>query len=314
LCLALVIACSDSSPPPSAPRVAHVLGAVLAAADQTRSPWRCAALDTPAVVDLAFATGERRWQLGAHMLRRTDADDVITIGVVADAANASARTIAALARLRAELEKSAPDVVLTLGGMGATRAELEATLGTLADRAPWPLVAVPGDLEAMPAQIGAIGALRKRGMPVIDGRLVRWIELPGATIATLPGAGARERLAASDDGCRWTADDVTRLYLELTARPGMRIVASSEAPRTAVAGEPAGELALTPPQPIEVALHGPVAPASTPATAGTRDGARVVVSPGTADAMRRLPAPHTPSAGLLVIRAGTWSWRPVVAK
>ena len=147
---------------------------------------------------------------------------------------------------------------------------------------------------------------------MFDGRLVRWIELPGATIATLPGAGARERLVAGADGCQWRAEDVASVYTALTAKPGVRVVASSEAPRTNVAGEPAGELGLVPLQPIEVALSGPVKPAPSPARSGSRDGARAALSPGTADAMRRLPDAHTPSAGLLVIRAGVWTWRPIV--
>ncbi len=311
--LAVVLAaCSDKPAPTRAPRIGNVLAAVLAAADETREPWRCAAADLPNVADLAFTTGDRKWQLGGHMLRRTDHDDAIAIGVIADAANASPRTIAALARLRVELEKASPDLVLTLGGMGSTQAELEATLGTLAERAPWPLVALPGDLEGMPAYVGAVSALRKRGEPVVDGRLVRWIELPGATVATLPGAGARERLAAADDGCQWRPEDVAKVYSDVTAKPGMRIVASAEAPRTTVGGEPAGELALVPAQPIEVALHGPVSPAPSPARTGIRDGMRAVLSPGTSDAVRRLPDPHTPSAGVLVIRSGVWSWRPVL--
>ena len=307
-----MIACGDSTPPPSAPRVGHVLAAVLAAAEDNRVPWRCAAVDTPVVADLAFTTGDRKWQLGGHMLRRTDPDDVLAIAVVADATNASPRTIAALARLRVELEKAAPDVVLTLGGMGTTQADLEATLGTLGERAPWPVVALPGDLESMTLHTAALAALRKRGVNAIDGRLVRWIELPGTTIATLPGAGARERLVAADDGCQWRAEDVAAVYSQLTAKTGTRVVASSEAPRTKLAGEPAGELGLVPPQPIEVALHGPVAPGPSPARSGSRDGARAALSPGTADAMRRLPDAHTPSAGLLIIRAGTWTWRPVI--
>ncbi|HEY5946144.1 MAG TPA: hypothetical protein VIV40_11665 [Kofleriaceae bacterium] len=291
-----------------------MLGAVLAAADQTRAPWRCAALDTPGLADLAIATGERRWQLGGHMLRRTDSDDVIAIGVVADATNASPRTVAALARLRGELEHSAPDLVLALGGMGATQADLEATLGTLGERAPWPVIALPGDLEPMPAYVAALAALRRRGVQVLDGRLVRWIELPGATIATLPGGGARERLVAADEGCQWTADNVAQLYGELTGKPGVRIVAMTEAPRTTVDGEPSGELGLVPPQPIEVALHGPVDLAPSPTSSGSRDGRQAVLSPGTADATRRLPDAHTPSAGLLVVRSGVWTWRPITVK
>jgi hypothetical protein len=309
--LAVLAACGDSPPPSSAPRVGKVLAAVLAAADTARAPWRCAALDTPTLPDTAFATGDRTWQLGGHMLRRTNGGDSVAIGVVADATNGSPRTVAALARLRAELEKAAPDVVVTLGGMGATQADLEATLGTLAEHAPWPVVALPGDLEPVSAQIAALTNLRKRGLSVLDGRLVRWVDLGTATLATLPGVGARDRLVAADDGCQWRAEDVAKLGEQLTATPGIRIVASSEAPRASVDGEAAGELGLVPAQPVEVALHAPVEPTPSPARTGSRDGARAALSPGTADAMRRLPDAHTPSAGVLVIRDGTWAWRPV---
>lgn len=310
--VAILGACGDSAPPPSAPGVGKVLAAVLAAADHERTPWRCATLDTPMVRDEQLTTGDRKWQLGGHVLRRIDGDATLAIGVVADAGGDGPRTVAALARLRAELEHSSPDLVLALGGMGETQADLEATLGTLAERAPWPVVALPGDLEPASAHAAAIATLRTRGAQVFDGRLIRWIELSGATIATIPGAGARERLLAGDEGCLWRPEDVAALYSAVTTKPGIRIVASSEAPRSRVAGEPAGELGLVPAQPIEVALHGPVTPAPSSAKSGGRDGAQVALSPGTADATRRLPDPHTPSAGILVVRAGTWTWRPLL--
>lgn len=312
LVLALVIACGDAPPPPSAPRVGTLLAALLGEADGLRSPWRCAALDTPSLSDREFTAGKARWKVSANALRRVGADDTLVIGIVADAAGAPPRTVAALARLRAALDKQGLDLVITLGGMGATQAELEATLGTLAERASWPVVALPGDLEPTTEHLRALDALRKRGAHVLDGRLVRWIELPGATIGTLPGAGASARLVAGADGCAWRAADVAAVYTVLTAKPGIRVTASSEGPRGMVAGEPAGELDLVPPQPVEVALHGPLTPAPTGVKAGGRDGARVPISPGTSDATRRLPDAHAPSAGVLVIRGGTWTWRPVV--
>ena len=306
-------ACGDSAPAPSAPRAGKVLAALLGAADGARSPWRCAATDTPALPAEELKLGQRTWQVGGHALKRVGTDDALAIGVIADAAGSGPRTIAALARLRTELEKSAPDVVLVLGGMGATQAELEATLATLGERAAWPIVALPGDLEPTGAHVAAIAALRKRNIAVLDGRLVRWIEQAGATIATVPGGGARERLVAGDDGCQWRPEDVAAVYAELTAKPGVRIVASAEGPRTMIGGEPAGELLLVPPQPIEVALHGPLSPAPSPAKTGGRDGAKIALAPGTSDATRRLPDAHAPSAGVLVVRGSTWSWRPVMA-
>lgn len=314
-----ITACGGKPAPSPAPRIANALAAALAAADVERTPWRCAALDTPAMPDLALTTGKQRWQLGGHTLRRIDGAGELTIGVIADAADATPATIAALGRLRGEFEKASVDLVISLGGMGETQKDLEATLGTLGDHAPWPVVALPGDLEPASAQVAALASLRRRGQVVLDGRLVRWIEQEGtgaaattATIATLPGAGARERLSAGVDGCLWRADDVANLYVQLTAKPGMRILATAEAPRSMVHGEPSGELALVPPQPVDIALHGPVVPDPSPAKAGGRDGAKVTLSPGTADAMRRLPDAHAPGAGLLVIRAGTWSWRPLL--
>jgi len=294
-----------ASPPPS-PRAGKVLSALLAAADAARTPWRCAAADTPPLPEETLAG----WKLSGRIASREG--DALTIGVVADAGGAAPRTIAALGRLRAQLDQAAPDLVLSLGGMGTTQAELEASLGTVADHAKWLVVALPGDLESTSAHVAAIAALRKRGANIVDGRVVRWIEQPNITIGTLPGAGAPERLVAGGDGCQWRAEDVAQLYGELTAKPGMRIAASAEAPRTTSRGEPAGELALVPPQPIEIALHGPLQPAPTPVRKGVRDAARAPISPGTADATTRLPGAHKASAGVLAIKGASWSWRPLI--
>lgn len=319
LCPALLVvgaaACgSDDSTPASAPPIGKVLAALIAAADGTTTPWRCAAMDIPGAADEELTTGERTWKLAGHALRRTRDDNEVVIGVVADAAGAAPRTMAALGRIRAALDGAKPDVVLTLGGMGATTDELKASLGTLSDRAGWPVVALPGDLEPMPAHLGAIAALRTRGDVILDGRSTRWIELGAATIGTVPGAGALERLAAAADGCAWSADDVVKVTTELSAKPGVRIIASAEAPRQITGGEAAGELGLvtTKTLPVDVALHGPLTPQPSAARSGGRDGAGVALSPGTADATSRLPRAHRPSAGVLVVRGNAWSWRPIV--
>ena len=114
-------------------------------------------------------------------------------------------------------ELARADLVLALGGMGTTQAELEATLGALADRAPFPIVALPGDLEAVGALSAAIEAMRARGQIVIDGRLIQRIELPGVTVGAIAGAGAASRLVADDDGCAHQAADVAAMFAALTA-------------------------------------------------------------------------------------------------
>ena len=303
--------CGGPSSAPVGSRVGPALVAALAAADEVREPWRCAVPDGPGLADETLTLGERRWQLGGRAMKLDGSGD-IAIGVVADAAGSAPATLAALGRLRAAFDRV--DLVLSLGGMGGTRAELEAAFAALTDRAAWPLVALPGDLEPVPAQVEAIAAARQRGAVVVDGRLVQRIELPGATIALVPGAGAASRLVAGADGCSYRAADVAAAFADLTPRAGLRILASAEAPRGIVGGEPTGELTLRvgAGQEIDIALHGATEGAATPACSGNRDGSAADLTPGSSDATPRLRDPRrTATAGILALRGNTWSWKPI---
>ncbi|MEO8703179.1 MAG: hypothetical protein ABI867_24245 [Kofleriaceae bacterium] len=310
LAVITVLACGGKpAPAPLGSRLAPALGAALRAADQARAPWRCMAADGPGAPEETLKLGARTWKLAGHTLT-LPGTGALTIGVLADAGGSAATTLAALGRLRAQLAEA--DLVISLGGMGATQAELEATLGALAETAPWPLVAIPGDLEAVPLQIKAIAALRARGRVVIDGRLLRRIDLPGVTIAIAPGANAVERLVAGPEGCGYRATEVRAALAELSERAGVRILATAEPPRITVGGEAAGMLVLTPDKPIDIVLHGPVEAASSART-GTRDGSHVALTPGTSDATTRLPGPRRPaSAGILTISGESWRWKPLV--
>lgn len=315
--VAAMAACgSASSPPPPGAQLAQALEAALEAAQARRVPWRCAAPDGPTLAEETLAAGKRSWKLGGGTMRLAGegaGQGAVAIGVVADAGGAAPRTLAALGALRKQL--AGADLVLVLGGMGASQAEIEAALGALAEGTA-PVVAVPGDLEPAGEQAAAIARLRAQGRAVIDGRLARWLELPGATIATIPGAGAAARLVAGVEGCGYRASDVTAVLEELTKREGLRILASAEAPRLEVDGEPAGELALTvgAPHAIDIALHGPTAEGVTRARAGRRDGAAAALTPGSSDATTRLPGPRrAASAGMLHLERTGWRWRPVEA-
>lgn len=308
--LCLLLACG------SAPAAEHVgtrvgpaIHAALGAFDEARAPIQC--LGSGKLVDEAFKLS-RRWKL-TGTTATADGAGPFTIGLIADAGGAAAGTLAALGRLQTQLGDA--DLIVALGGMGATQAELEATLGTLADRAKGPMIAIAGDLEPAPALTAAINQLRARGKLVFDGRLARTIELPGATIGTLPGSRSPTRLVAGPDGCGYTADTISALFAELTARPGLRILASAEAPRSTVNGEATGELAVTPGalNEIDLIVHGPVSEAPSPANSGTRDGSATALTPGTSDATTRLPDPaRKPSAGLLTIDGNSWKWKPLV--
>ncbi len=316
LALALIGCGGGSDPAPLGERVGPALTAAFAAAESVRAPWRCAAADVPMLAVETLKVGTHTWKLAGHAVT-LEGKGSVTIGVIADAGGAAPATLAALGRLRTQLATA--DLVITLGGMGGTQVELEATLGTLAERAPYPIVALAGDLESVTAQSTAIQALRARGHVVIDARHARTIELPGATIATVPGATSAARLVAGGDGCSYTAADVAAMFAVLSPQPGLRILASFEAPRTVVNGEPAGQLALTSgaAQHVDIALHGPITGAPSPARTGGRDGGGVALTPGTCDATTRLPGPrHAPSAGLLTLgvlpSGATWRWKPIV--
>jgi hypothetical protein len=278
------------------PALGKALDALLTAADRAHAPWRCSALDAPALVHQQAGT----WTLDEHTLSTTKPE--LRIAVIADAGGSAPATIAALARLRSKMDGI--DLIVTLGGMGTTQAELEATLGTLAGKEP--MVVLPGDLEDERAQQAALATLRGKGTLAIDGRQARWITGDGVTLATIPGAGAVERLVAGLEGCAWRASDVAKIYDDLAGRPGLRIALLAEAPR---AGE-TGQVALAPAGAVDAIVHG--AGAFTPARQGVRDGKKADLSPGTVDASPRLPQTRAPSAGLLVIRGGTWSWKPLL--
>ncbi len=334
LCGGLVTACGGhhrAEPPPAGARVGAAIVAAMGAADHAREPWRCARV-TGAGLSAETLQLARSWRLAGHEVAlvpspatspgagragatsaaATSSASDLTIAVIADAGGASPHTIAALSRLR---ETWGPvDLVIALGGMGTTQADLEATLGALAEHSTVPVIALPGDLEGASAQSAAIAALHARGEPIVDGRLVRRIALPGATIVTLGGASAAERLAAAADGCVFAPAEATAALASVAAEPGLRIAALPEAPRLARAGEATGDLSM-PATALDVVLHAPVAPEPSPARAGHRDGAAAPLTPGTSDATTRLPAGvGIPSAGLLTVGVGTWRWRPVLAR
>jgi hypothetical protein len=263
------------------------------------------------VVSETLTIGPHAWQLAGHVMK-LDAPGELAIGVIADAAGNAPATLAALGRLRGQLARVS--LVIALGGMGTTRPELDAAFAVLADRATWPLVAMPGDLEAVDALSDAVAAARQRGAVVLDGRLVQRIELASATIALVPGARTASRLVAGDRGCRYGTADVSAALADLTPRGGLRILASAEAPRAPVREPPSGELALTAGagQQIDVVLHGPTSDAASPARTGGRDGNAVPLTPGSSAATPRLPGPgRRPTAGILTVRGTTWTWQPI---
>jgi hypothetical protein len=303
---AVVAACGNSTSPPVAPVPTPAQGSNAGPA-LAASLVDCAALDGSDATAPGLGSG---WTIAHRTLTRAPTSDsaATTIGVIADAGGAAPATLAALGRLRAQLDAAHVDVVLVLGGMASTPDDLTATWTALAANAGFPTIAIPGDLEPAAAHDAAIAAAQRQHLAVVDGRLVRWLELRGATVAILPGVGAAARHAAGGAGCGYTAAELHALVAALATRPALRILAAIESPRAwTAAGDPTGDLALPTEGRPDIVVHGAADTAST-ATTGGRDGSAALLSPGPADATPRL-ASHHPSAGVLVITGDRWTWR-----
>jgi hypothetical protein len=335
--LALVLAACSTRSPESAGGVsgtaaAKAVIAAMRAAESVRAPWRCARLRSdpapPAAPD-AFDAGGRRWTIAGAALTAEPAGDGVRLGVVADARGDSDAAVAALTRLGTPFADGKVELVVAVGGMGASEDELVRTLEPLG-RGAWPVVAIPGDRESWPALRRAVARLRGAGAPVVDGARVRFVEVGGVVMATLPGMPFRERLAAGDDGCRHDEADVGAVLAALAARSPdgkagrrPRVLLSPRAPRTtgdgsdlALGGVHAGDVGLAKALaevPVDLVVHGQVA--ERPLAPGRAPRGPVVLAAGAVD-----PAPRFDDRGMrlpaqaaivAIDRRGGLAWRPV---
>jgi hypothetical protein len=332
----LAVACSTRGPESAGGATgtagAKMIVAAMRAAEVVRAPWRCARLrsdTTPPATPDVFDAGGRRWTVDGPTLTVEPAGDGVRLGLVADARGDSDAAVAALTRLGTPFTEARVDVVVAVGGMGASEDELVHTLEPLG-RGGWPVIAIPGDRESWPALRRAVARLRGRGAPVVDGAQVRFIEAGGVVMATLPGMPFRERLAAGDDGCRHDEADVGAVLAALAARSPdgkagrrPRVLLSPRAPRTAGDGSDlaqggvhAGDVGLAralAEVAVDLVVHGQVA--ERPLVPGRAPRGPVVLAAGAVD-----PAPRFDDRGMrlpaqaavvAVDRRGGIAWRAV---
>ncbi|WP_428266304.1 hypothetical protein [Haliangium sp.] len=216
------------------------------------APHRCARLSSD--IEAALEPTPAR-VLGGRTLRRVGArlevepalDRTLILGVVSEARGEAAD----LAAVRRAFVDAGVELVVSLGGMGVHRQHIEATLGALAGvaatdsaatdgaepgaaaEARWPLLAIPGDWESIPDHRAAVRALSARG--VIDGSIVRLVDIDGVRLGTLPGAPDPGRLLAGDDGCVHTGDDIAQLTATLSPHRGVRVLLAQVPPRQPLA-------------------------------------------------------------------------------
>lgn len=301
---------------------AALIAAVEAAAD-TVEPWRCARWGEPPTlpVPAGWVREEDRLRPGGK------AAAAARIAIVAEARGADDPTIAALGDLRRALDAAPVDVVVTLGGMGQTRAEIARAIGPLARGAPWLVVAIPGDRESIGEHRAAIAELAGAGATIVDGSEVRLVEIGGATLGTLPGAPYRARLAADEHGCVHDDADVLALLEALAADPRRpAVVLGQRAPRgrtdLAPGGIRAGDVGyarLVAETPVDLVVHAAVDDVS--GIAGrTRPDPRKRANPvttlaaGAIDATPRYRPDGTrvlPSAVVLTVGGRELAWKPL---
>lgn len=332
--------------------LAAALRAGIEATGSARAPHRCARLDEPGEASAAperpwtDAPGGRRLLRWGSELRVEPADRSLTLGLVADARG----ELESLPQVRHAFAEAGVELVVSLGGMGRDRETiaraLEALAGEARDREDWLLLAIPGDWESIPAHRSATTALAERG--VIDGSRVRFVDMDGVWLATLPGAPHRSRLVVGDDGCVYTPEDAAGVVAALAARPGVRALLAHAPPRQEPTGPtPADDSGVARPTdvgrtgismgeqalahalratPVDVVMHALVAPApdqrrgahpisrTAPvilAAGGLDPLARLIRDPANT-AGRALLEPATQIAAVTaVVTAERVTWRPV---
>ena len=296
---ALVLGCKSSADQPPAPvgtAAGKAIVAAMAAAEQVRAPWRCAATSDGAMTG-TVGDGERAWRRDGRELHATRTKLVI-------AAVAQARGARIGDGLRAAMAAEHPDVVVAVGGMGMAQDELEKALGGLT--VPGAIViALPGDSESWPALQAAVEHLAAGGAAIVDGGAVRVIDAGVARMVTLPGLAQAGQLGAGPDGCVHDGEDVAEVVATLagTADDAARIVVGPRAPQgeaavasgdhDSVAGIHAGDPALTTAlmsAKLTLTIHGLVDGAPTAGAAPT--GAGTVIAAGSLD-----PAPRWTTDG-----------------
>lgn len=292
--------------------------ALLAGVGETSAvlePWPCAALeDAPSAPPPGLRLSG--WQLDGLALLPTESVSP-AIGFVGDAAGDSPATISRLRRAAEEFSASKVALVISLGGMGETDSAIGAGLRELG-KAGVPVVAIPGDLEPLPAHRRAVERLQQEQLPVVDGSVVRWVKLGTSTIATLPGARHQAQLAAGVEGCAFDDAAVEATLSRFGKDDGVAVLATWTAPREGSATAARGDGPLR--QALEkanVALavagqegRGP----SDQSRAGRAQSELRVVHSGFADGEPRAPLGGTRrSAGALVLtlRKSEWQVRRV---
>lgn len=160
---------------------------------------------------------------GWHLAWRPPAGaspDLVTVGVLGATKDAFEDTLANLDHFLAVFDGAGVDVIVLAGDIGYTPEDIAVVVERVAASGRL-VLALAGNAEPVPGFHRAIGQVAVRRPNLIDGNLVRLVELGPASLVTLPGY-YDPRFIASEDGCHYGPDDVEALapiFEQAAARP-----------------------------------------------------------------------------------------------
>jgi hypothetical protein len=197
--------------------------------DPTPDPGfsRCALMADPNHPRANVTVGGRSYKRKGFTLRANwnRTEKRFALGVVADANEPLAPTLENLRFFADRFKHAGVRAVLTLGGMGRTRAQIIKALDALAGRG-LVLLALPGHREDIRAYRKAIAALRSRGRAIIDLAEIRMLLWPEVSLLSVPGHHRHQVVHAGWWGCGFTGRDVAALSLHARGAPKPLLLAT----------------------------------------------------------------------------------------
>jgi hypothetical protein len=182
---------------------------------------------------LEITAGARRYRLEGHRLVElgNDADHTLRIGVLSAIKDDREPTLAALATLRARLEKAGIDVLVVNGDVATMLFEAQKVMAALA-ASPVLVVVTIGNTESCGAFNQAAEEVFAAHRHVINGNWVRRLELDDGTLLTLPGYFDR-RFTHTGGAARYDEADLEVVHDLAKGAPGPLALVSHGPPRGA---------------------------------------------------------------------------------
>ena len=189
-----------------------------------------AVIDPPAHLRLDHGRAVHHgWRVEWTPAFDTPEDQPVRLGVLGAPKDAWEGTLANLRRLLSTFDQAGVDVIVVAGDLGYTAGDIATTLALLGASGRL-VLALPGNADPVRGFHHAVAEVARRHPNVVDGSLVRLVELGPATLVTLPGYHD-PRFIASEDGCRYEPEHVEALAELFDAARARAVLVAHGPPR-----------------------------------------------------------------------------------